>query len=151
MSKDTQAGKDKLSIKASELAKHVWLAGLGAYGKAFDEATERYDKAAKESPKLFRELVAKGAKLENETREAISDSKIAKTSSNLEHRIQKMRESVNFGFQSQASSEDLERVEAKLDKLTKEVAKLSKALTASSKAPAKKPAAPKAKKAQAKA
>lgn len=151
MSKDTQAGKDKLSNKASEFAKHVWLAGLGAYGKAFDEATERYDKAAKESPKLFRELVAKGSKLENETREALSDSKIGKTGSNLEQRIQKMRESVNFGFQSQASSEHLERVEAKLDKLAKEVAKLSKSIAAGSKAPEKKPAASKAKKAPTKA
>jgi polyhydroxyalkanoate synthesis regulator phasin len=149
MSKGTQAGKAKIGNKAGELAKQVWLAGLGAYGKAFDEATERYDKATKESPKLFRELVAKGTKIENEAKEAIADSKIGKTSSSLEQRITKMRDSVNFSFPGQVSHDDLSRVEARLDKLAKEVAKLSKAVAASTKTAEKKPV--KAKKASASA
>lgn len=143
MSKNTPTSKAKLGNKAGELAKQVWLAGLGAYGKAFDEASDRYDKATKDSPKLFRELVEKGAKLESETREAIADSKIGKSGSNLEQRIQKMRESVNFSFTSQVSQEDLDRVEAKLEKLTKEVAKLSKAINAKKTPASKKPAAKK--------
>lgn len=150
MSKSTQTGKAKIGNKAGELAKQVWLAGLGAYGKAFDEATERYDKATKESPKLFRELVAKGARIENEAKEAIADSKIGKTSSNLEQRINKMRESVNFSFPSPVSTEDLSRVEARLDKLAREVAKLSRAVASGTKPPAKKTAKPKAKTTKAK-
>ncbi len=38
-----------VSDKASEIAKNIWLAGLGAYGKTFDEAQgrlERLDKAS---------------------------------------------------------------------------------------------------------
>ena len=127
MSKKSQTEKAKIGNKASEFAKQIWLAGLGAYGKAFDEATERYDKATKESPKLFRELVAKGTKLENETREALAESKIGKTGTNLEQRIQKMRESVNLGFLG-TDKDDLKRIEAKLDKLSKEFSKLSKAI-----------------------
>ena len=34
-----------MADKASEIAKNIWLAGLGAYGKAFDEAQGRLDKA----------------------------------------------------------------------------------------------------------
>lgn len=132
MIKKTQVEKEKTGNKAGEFAKQIWLAGLGAYGKAFDEATERYDKATKESPKLFRELVAKGTKLENETREALAESKIVKTGTNLEQRIQKMRESVNLGFLG-TDKDDIKRIEAKLDKLSKEVGKLTKAMAVSEK------------------
>ena len=52
--------KSNVSDKASEIAKNIWLAGLGAYGKAFDEAQDRIDKASKEPPRLFKDLVAKG-------------------------------------------------------------------------------------------
>ena len=72
-------------------------------------------------------MVAKGTKLENETREALAESKIGKTGTNLEQRIQKMRESVNLGFLG-TDKDDLKRIEAKLDKLSKEVSKLSKAI-----------------------
>ena len=137
MSKKTQVEKTKKGDKAGEFAKQIWLAGLGAYGKAFDEATERYDKATKESPKLFRELVAKGTKLENETREALAESKIGKTGTNLEQRIQKMRESVNLGFLG-TDKDDIKRIEAKLDKLSKEVGELSKAMAIAEKPKQKK-------------
>ena len=52
--------KGNVSDKASEIAKNIWLAGLGAYGKAFDEAQDRLDKVSKEPPRLFKDLVKKG-------------------------------------------------------------------------------------------
>ena len=60
--------KSKASDKASEIAKNIWLAGLGAYGKAFDEAHDRLDKAAKEPPRLFKELVEKVASWKTRSR-----------------------------------------------------------------------------------
>ena len=37
--------KGKVTDKASEIAKNIWLAGVGAYGKAAGEAQERLEKA----------------------------------------------------------------------------------------------------------
>ena len=33
--------KSKVTDKASEIAKNIWLAGLGAYGKAVEDAQGR--------------------------------------------------------------------------------------------------------------
>ena len=56
--------KSKVSDKASEIAKNIWLAGVGAYGRAVDEAQGRLEKAM-EPPKLFRDLVKAGSALVN--------------------------------------------------------------------------------------
>ncbi len=64
--------KGNVSDKASEIAKNIWLAGLGAYGKAFDEAQDRLDKASKEPPRLFKDLVKKGEELEDEVRDSLA-------------------------------------------------------------------------------
>lgn len=98
------APKDvKVTEKASDIAKNIWLAGLGAYGKAFDEAQERYEKVSKDSSRMFDELVAKGKRLEGTTSNKLSKAR-ASTSSTLEERISKVRQSLGFG---QPSIEDL--------------------------------------------
>lgn len=136
MSNDKKSLKDVPS-QASELAKNIWLAGLGAYGRAYDDAQEVVEKASKESPRLFKELVDKGNKLEAQAREKLGDvSSIGKTAS-IEERISKMRASLGFGHT--ASADDIERLEKKLDALSKKVDALTKA------APAAAKAAPKAK------
>ena len=63
--------KSKVTDKASEIAKNIWLAGVGAYGKAVDDAQGRLEKTAMEPPKLFRELVKAGTALEDDARDAI--------------------------------------------------------------------------------
>ncbi|MDX1504411.1 MAG: phasin family protein [Spongiibacter sp.] len=137
MSNDKKSLKD-VSSQAGELAKSIWLAGLGAYGRAYDDAQEVVEKASKESPRLFKELVEKGNKLEAQAREKLGDvSTIGKTAS-IEERISKMRASLGFGHT--ASADDIERLEKKLDALSKKVDALTKS---SASAPAT--AAPKAK------
>jgi len=150
MSKDSKKSLKDVTGQAGDLAKHIWLAGLGAYGRAYDEAQERYDKASKESPRLFKELVSKGSKLETQAREKLGDvSSLGKTVS-IEERISKMRASLGFGHT--ASADDLERLEKKLDALSKKVDTLSKSKAPAAKAAAKPKAARKtaAKKAAAK-
>ena len=56
----------------------IWLAGVGAYGRAVDEAQGRLEKAGVEPPKLFRELVKAGAALEDEARDAIEAGQAAR-------------------------------------------------------------------------
>lgn len=139
--------------KASEIAKNIWLAGLGAYGKAFDEAQGRLDKATKEPPRLFKDLVEKGAVLEDEVRDSLST--IRKTSaSSVEERINKVRETFSI---THRRSNELEEIHAKLDALTAKVDALTRAVAAkpakraaAKKAPAAKKSAPAKKKAVAK-
>lgn len=114
--------KDKLSDKAGDFSKNIWLAGLGAYGKVFDEASEKYTKASKDMPKLFKDLVAKGEQLEVRAKEQVTEPLI-KTSTNIEARIEKMRESLGFGRAEGAA--DIARLEAKLDQVIESVAALA--------------------------
>jgi len=112
--------KSKVTDKASEFAKSIWLAGIGAYGKAVEEAQGRLEKAM-EPPKLFRDLVKAGTALEEDARE----STIAARHS-VEERINRVRE--NFHNQRPARIEDLTVLHKKVDQLTRKVDRLSKAL-----------------------
>lgn len=112
--------KSKVTDKASEFAKNIWLAGVGAYGKAVEEAQGRLEKAM-EPPKLFRDLVKAGTALEEDARE----STIAARHS-VEERINRVRE--NFHNQRPARIEDLNALHKKVDQLTRKVDQLSKAL-----------------------
>ncbi len=134
---ETKELKD-MAEKASETAKNIWLAGLGAYGKALDEAQEKYgevsEKMNKESSRLFEELVAKGKKLEGDTSEKLTEVK-EKSSANLEERLSQVKDSLSFARGSEES--------VKLDEIANKLDLIIEALGAK-KAPAKKAAAKKA-------
>ncbi len=132
--------KTKVTDKAGEIAKNIWLAGVGAYGRAVDEAQDSIKKATPQPPKLFRDLVKAGAALEEEANEAR-----AAAMSSVEERIARVRE--NFHMQRLARIEDLESLHKKVDKLTRKVDALAKKLNEQG-APARK--APARKKAPAK-
>jgi polyhydroxyalkanoate synthesis regulator phasin len=133
---DDKNEKSKVADKASEIARNIWLAGVGAYGRAVDEAQDRMEKAGMETPKLFRELVKAGAALEDEARKGISSSKAARAS--VEDRIHRVRES--FQLQLPARGEDLLALHEKIDRLTRKVDDLTAALAAQGR---RKPAAKK--------
>ncbi|MEQ9463458.1 MAG: phasin family protein [Haliea sp.] len=123
---DDKNEKSKVTDKAGEIARNIWLAGVGAYGRAVDEAQDRMEKAGMETPKLFRELVKAGAALEDEARKGISSSKAARAS--VEERIHRVRES--FQLQLPARGEDLLALHEKIDRLTRKVDDLAAALAA---------------------
>ncbi len=130
--------KTKVTDKASEIAKNIWLAGVGAYGKAVEDAQDRLEKAM-EPPKLFRDLVKAGAALEDEARDAQETMSAARNS--VEERINRVRE--NFHMQRPARIEDLLALHKKVDQLTRKVDKLSRALAALDLPEKKRPAATK--------
>lgn len=105
--------KSKVTDKAGEIAKNIWLAGVGAYGRAVDEAQGRLEKAGVEPPKLFRDLVKAGAALEEEARGAIEAGQNARSS--VQERINRVRES--FNLQRPARGEDLLALHEKIDRL----------------------------------
>ena len=107
--------------KAGDIAKHIWLAGVGAYGKAVEEAQGRIEKAM-EPPKMFRDLVKAGAALEEEARE----STVAARQS-VEERIGRVRD--NFHNHRPVRMEEIEQLQKKVDQLTRKVNQLTRALT----------------------
>lgn len=117
--------KSKVADKAGEIAKNIWLAGVGAYGRAVDEAQGRLEKAGLEPPKLFRDLVEAGAALEEEARSASDDLKTARTS--VEERINRVRE--NFHLQRPARIEDIADLHRKVDLVSRKLDLLATALT----------------------
>jgi hypothetical protein len=116
--------KSKVTDKAGEIAKNIWLAGVGAYGKAVDEAQGRMEKAGVEPPKLFRELVKAGAALEEEARGALEVGAAARNS--VEDRIQRVRD--NFNRQRPLRGEDLMALHDKIDRLSDRLEALTEAL-----------------------
>ncbi len=144
MSKKDDSKKQLKDVtnQAGEFAKSIWLAGLGAYGRAFDEAQGRYELASKEPPRLFEELVKKGERLESQARNKIGEVADIGKSISIEERISRMRASLGFGHS--ASVEDVQRLEKKLDALARKVDALSKgSATTTKKAPAKRSTAKK--------
>jgi len=70
---------------AQETSREVFLAGLGFYGKAYDQAQERFDELQKQlkarrkdADKAYKELVKRGKKVEKEAKDAIDDMDIPK-------------------------------------------------------------------------
>ena len=116
--------KNKVTDKAGEIAKNIWLAGVGAYGRAVDEAQGRLEKAGVESPKLFKDLVKAGTLLEEEARDALRASASARSS--VEDRINRVRE--NFNLQRPARGEDLLALHEKIDRLANQLESLTKSL-----------------------
>lgn len=119
-----------------DVARSIWLAGLGAYGRAFDEAVNRYEKASKDSPKLFKDLVKRGQALEKEARSKVNQSDLARTTTSLEDRLKRVRANLSFG--PGAIRDDLERLEGKIDALASQLDALVPASPGNMKAASKK-------------
>ena len=112
------------AASAEEIARKVWLAGLGAYGKGYEEVKGRFETLSTDSNKLFDELVIKGEKLETEGKGKVEEVKtkvVAKTE--IETRIETVR--TKLGLNNTDSDKKIEELSDKIDALTAAVAKLA--------------------------
>ncbi|WP_018690707.1 phasin-related domain-containing protein [Algicola sagamiensis] len=109
--------KEKVDL-AEGLARKIWLAGLGAYGKGIDEVQDRYEKVNQEASHFFDELVEKGERLEQETKDRLKE----KTA--LETRVSEVRQ--KLGLDSTDTEKRIEELSLKIDALAEAVSKLSK-------------------------
>ena len=146
----------------TDIARKIWLAGVGAYGRMYAETQGAVGKLATSANEAFDQLVAKGEEVEDTVREAITKSpqgeKVvtlvgAATSkvqsyreeqrAALEARIGKVRKTVAdtlAPLNMAALAQAVEKLSAQVETLTDEVAAL--------KAEKAKPAAKKAEKAE---
>ena len=109
--------------QAEDVARKIWLAGLGAYGKGFDEAQGQYEKLNAEASKLFDDLVEKGEKLEGEAKEKFSSEK-EQVTTKVEARVAEVRE--KLGLNKTDTDAKIEELSSKIDALADAVAKLAK-------------------------
>ncbi len=109
---------------AEDMARKVWLAGLGAYGKGYEEVKGRFEALSTDSNKLFEELVIKGEKLETEGKDKVKEvqTKVA-AKTEIETRIETVR--TKLGLNSTDSDQKIEELSTKIDALTAAVAKLA--------------------------
>lgn len=118
---------DKIKETASnaeEIARKIWLAGLGAYGKGYEEVKGRIETLSTDSNKLFDELVVKGQKLETEGKGKVAEVKdqvVAKTE--IGSRIETVR--TKLGLKSTNNDQKIEELGSKIDALTEAVAKFA--------------------------
>ena len=76
---------------AEELARKIWLAGVGAYGRMFAEAHDKVGKAAGTANELFEQLVARGEVLEETVRERLEASDATRKVAGVIGKIQDYR------------------------------------------------------------
>lgn len=136
---------DKKSNHTTDVARRIWLAGIGAYGKAFEEGRDRVKGLSGglsgKTSDAFETLAEKGERIEMAAK--VKGAQLAGKASDLgddiqstlaiEDRIQAMRDRLT-GHGSDGRHDAIEArltsIEAKLDKLLK--------ASAPAKAPAKK-------------
>ncbi|MFT5670725.1 MAG: poly(hydroxyalkanoate) granule-associated protein [Glaciecola sp.] len=102
---------------AEDVARKIWLAGLGAYGKSFEEIQSQYERLNTETSRLFEELVFKGEKLEAGTKEKLKE----KTA--IEKRVDDVRK--KLGLDSSDTDSKIDELSQKVDALVESVSKLA--------------------------
>ena len=149
---ESEPPKDR---KSGDIARRIWLAGIGAYGKAFEEGKDTLKGLTGGTSGVFDDLAAKGEKIQQAA--MVKGAQLAGKASELkdeiaaEDRINAMRERLLGGGSSDrmdAVEARLASIESKLDALIKAQTKpatkrATTKKTAAKKAPAKKPAAKK--------
>jgi len=139
----------ELESQTRDVAYKIWLAGVGAYGRAFEGVSESAAKVAGGSTEMFEDLVKRGAKIEGEMKTRLSKnetlsratetvSKAAevvtdfqeKATEQLEARMERMRGLLGLPRAGDATVE----LHSKIDRLEDEIAQLSVKKTAKSRA-----------------
>lgn len=124
--KKSDKSEDKADKRSSgETARRIWLAGIGAYGRAFTEAQEALKDVTGSTSKVFEELVQKGEVIETAVSMKSKQmmDKAGVPSFDLDDRIGKMRSRLARGEEVAQDISDLESrinaMDAKLDKILK--------------------------------
>lgn len=102
-----------------DTARRIWLAGIGAYGRAFTEAQEQVAKLTGESARVFDDLVAKGEEIERKVekgRRKVAE-RMGPAGASFEERIRKMRERIGHLGEDPALEERIAALEARVARL----------------------------------
>lgn len=137
--KTGKAGKTTAApdLNTADMAHKIWLAGVGAYGKAYDTAIANTKAFNRQSTELFEDLVKRGEAIEKDVRARVEDNEAMKSATKsaakyaeaarefqtqardeFEARVERMRDLLGVKGLGKKGS----KLAAKLDKLEDEVA-----------------------------
>ncbi len=148
----------KLTGQVVDSARDIWLAGLGAFSFAQQESgklVEQGNKLVEQGNKLFDKLVEEGTKLEKGTRKDVQGT-VTNIRGGMESRVESVRKQATdnldkleglfedrvarvLGRLGVPTADDVNKLSARVQKLSDQVAQLAEAKAA--KPAAKKPAA----------
>ena len=144
----------KLAAPVLDSAREIWLAGLGAFSMAQQEG----GKLVEQGNKLFEKLVAEGSRLEKKTRD-VAENRVVDFRGGVESKLGSVRKQASdnwdkletifedrvarvLGRLGVPTADDVNKLSARVQKLSTQVSALAKA--SAPKAPAKKAATKKA-------
>lgn len=111
----------KAAPDRGDVARRIWLAGVGAYGRAFHEAQGRLSRVGDETGRLFEELVERGEAIERtvETKGREVAEKLIPDAAAFDARVKRLRRRIGIGDESDLGALEtrLDRIEEKLDRL----------------------------------
>ncbi|MBU3921214.1 phasin family protein [Hyphomonas sp.] len=99
----------QVEAQSTEMAYKIWLAGVGAYGKAYDTAMAGANVLNKQSADVFDDLVKRGAEIEHDVRARLAaDERVSGASKQVHKTLETVRD-----MQTQAR----DQFEARLDRM----------------------------------
>lgn len=143
--KARETGK-AIENSAVEASRKIWLAGIGAYGMAYDVARSGASTATEQSVEMFEDLVKRGGELETDVIARLNDNAVTKSASKGAQRVvdtsQKLQEKVRERFDARmARMRDLlgvNREGSTADKLARRLEQLEDEVAAATKGAMKK-------------
>jgi hypothetical protein len=114
---------------AEDVARKIWLAGLGAYGKSFEEILSKYEKLNGERTRVFEGFVAKGEKIAADTDKNVSENtnenvkETVRVKTAVDKRVEDVRK--KLGLDMSDTESKISQLSQKVDALTVLVNKLS--------------------------
>jgi len=109
MAKKSKKTREELENQTLEVAHKIWLAGVGAYGRAYDEARQGAKKVAAGTTEIFEDLVERGSKIEGDMKDMVADNEAL---SDITDRFTKAAETAT-DFQK----DQRERLEARMERM----------------------------------
>ncbi|KCZ94631.1 phasin family protein [Hyphomonas johnsonii] len=102
-----------IETNSADMAHKIWLAGVGAYGRAYDSALAGANVLNHQSAEVFEDLVKRGAEIETDVRARLSgDDRVLKAGQQMAKAAATAR-----GFQTQARDQFEARMERMRDLL----------------------------------
>ncbi|SDJ72528.1 MULTISPECIES: phasin family protein [Ferrimonas] len=103
-------------VDNEQLARNIWLAGLGVYSRSVEEAKDLEGK----SSDLFERLVERGREIESNTKQRVEDN-LDRANEEVEARVHNL-----FYRLSGIHPRQIDELNAKVDKLAEAIEKLAK-------------------------
>jgi len=141
------------SKKDMDITRKVWLAGIGAYGRAIGDVQEAYAKMGKETSKVFDELVGRGEDLEDKAKHVaknytpkMAEETVRATVDTVSDRMDRMKAALGLTEAAAEQQDQITGIEARLDIMESKIDAILAAVSQpkATKSKAKKPAARKA-------